>query len=85
MKLSAAVRGSLRVAEELHCQSIALPALSTGVYGYPVRRAARVIISAIRQYFADTSSGIQSVRIVLRDSGVSFEFLEAWAAADWAA
>ncbi len=85
MKLSAAVRGSLEVADELHCESIALPALSTGVYGYPVRRAAKVITSAIREYFADTSSGINQVRIVLLDSGMSFEFLETWAAADWPA
>lgn len=45
--LSSAVRNSLRLADEHHLTSIAFPAISTGVYGYPMREAAQVILSTI--------------------------------------
>ncbi len=48
--LAAAVRNSLRLADEHHLKSIAFPAISTGVYGYPLRKAARVILSTISDY-----------------------------------
>ncbi len=38
-KLASAVEGSLALADELHCASISLPALSTGVFGFPKERA----------------------------------------------
>ncbi len=48
--LSAAVRNSLRLADEHQLVSIAFPAISTGVYGYPLREAAHVILSTIIGY-----------------------------------
>src|SRR5512143_3196462 len=48
--LSAAVRNSLRLADAQRLTSIAFPAISTGVYGYPVREAAGVILSTIITY-----------------------------------
>jgi len=48
--LSAAVRNSLRLADEHHLASIAFPAISTGVYGYPLAEAAQVILSTIIAY-----------------------------------
>jgi O-acetyl-ADP-ribose deacetylase (regulator of RNase III) len=56
--LSAAVRNSLRLADEHRLASIALPAISTGVYGYPLAQAARVILSTIIAYLnGDTHLG----------------------------
>src|SRR5437773_3371143 len=43
---------SLRVADELGARTVAFPAISTGVYGYPVEEAAPVAIRAVRE--ADT-------------------------------
>jgi O-acetyl-ADP-ribose deacetylase (regulator of RNase III) len=54
--LSAAVRNSLRVADEHHLTSIALPAISTGVYGYPMAEAAHVMLSTIIDYLKDKSA-----------------------------
>jgi O-acetyl-ADP-ribose deacetylase len=45
--LAAAVRNSLRLVDEHHLKSIAFPAISTGVYGYPLHEAAQVILSTI--------------------------------------
>ncbi len=82
-KLAAAVKGSLAVADELNCSSISMPAISTGIFGFPIRRAARVITSAVQQYFSDVHSDIRLVRIVLFDSGAAFEFVSLWEDIDW--
>jgi len=49
-KLASAIRSSLDKAEELGLRSIALPAISTGIYGYPYRRAAEIMASVLRSY-----------------------------------
>src|SRR5512138_1310844 len=67
-KLASAVTGALQVADELKCSSIALPAISTGIYGFPKDRAAHVIFSALEKYFAENSaSGVKTVKLVLFD------------------
>ncbi len=78
-KLSAAVRGSLRVADELGLDSIALPAISTGIFGFPKGRAADVIFKAIQHYFRESpESKVIQVRIVLLDQATIDAFLEVW-------
>jgi O-acetyl-ADP-ribose deacetylase (regulator of RNase III) len=52
---------SLRVADELGAQTVAFPAISTGVYGYPLELAAPVAIGAV--FEAETR--IEEVRFVL--------------------
>lgn len=78
-KLSDAVTGSLRAADELQCASIAFPAISTGIFGFPKERAARVTRKAIEDYFAENpGSGIQIVKLVLFDQSTADVFLGAW-------
>ena len=70
-KLSEAVTGSLRVADELKSASIALPAISTGIFGFPKDRAAGIIFSAIEKYFENNESNLKVVKLVLFDQATS--------------
>ena len=77
-KLADAVMGSLRVADELKCSSVALPAISTGIYGFPKDRAARIIFSSIEKYFGENSSAIKFVKLVLFDQPSVDVFIKTW-------
>jgi O-acetyl-ADP-ribose deacetylase (regulator of RNase III) len=61
--LTACHTSALRVADELGARTVAFPAISTGVFGYPLAQAAQVAVGAVRA--ADTS--VQEVRFVLFD------------------
>jgi len=77
-KLAAAITGSLEVADELKCSSISFPAISTGIFGFPKERAAKVIFSAIENYFSKHQSEIKLVRLVLFDESTINAFLGVW-------
>ncbi|HRQ22991.1 MAG TPA: macro domain-containing protein [Anaerolineales bacterium] len=78
-KLAAAVTGSLRVADELKCKSISMPAISTGIFGFPKDRAAGIIFKSINTYFgAKDASSVKTVRIVLFDDASVNVFLDIW-------
>ena len=74
-KLSDAVTGSLRVADELGIASIAFPAISTGIFGFPKERAAKIIFKAIEDYFSGNASGLKLVKLVLWDDETVKAFL----------
>jgi O-acetyl-ADP-ribose deacetylase (regulator of RNase III) len=61
--LASAHRRSLEVAEELACRTVAFPALSTGVYGYPAEQAAPVAVAAVQQL----EDRFDEIRFVLVD------------------
>jgi O-acetyl-ADP-ribose deacetylase len=61
--LAACYRNSLRLAAEKALKTIAFPAISTGVYGYPLDAAARVSSKAIEESLKVHDS-IQEVRLV---------------------
>ncbi|HEX6655520.1 MAG TPA: macro domain-containing protein [Candidatus Limnocylindria bacterium] len=63
--LAGAYRASLRLADELGAQSLALPAISMGIYGYPADEAATVAVTTVRQVLAEASA-LEIVRFVLR-------------------
>jgi len=53
-KLASCYRRSLEQAAEAHLKDIAFPAISTGVYGYPKEKAARVAFAAVRDTLASS-------------------------------
>jgi O-acetyl-ADP-ribose deacetylase (regulator of RNase III) len=82
-KLAAAVTGSLSAAAGMGLGSLALPAISTGIFGFPVARAATVIVGAIADFVEQNpSTSLRDIRLVLIDeAGVeSFagEFARRW-------
>lgn len=48
--LENAYKNSLKLAEELGCESISFPAISTGVYGYPKKEAVKVVCKVLKEY-----------------------------------
>ncbi|MFT4050224.1 MAG: macro domain-containing protein [Solirubrobacterales bacterium] len=50
--LASAYENSIRLAAELGCRSIVLPALSTGIFGYPLELAAPVAVDAAQRALA---------------------------------
>lgn len=67
-KLHAAVAGALRMADQRGFSSLALPAISTGVFDFPKDRGARILIDAILSFFtAHPSSPLTQVHITLID------------------
>jgi O-acetyl-ADP-ribose deacetylase (regulator of RNase III) len=61
--LAAAYRASLKLAHDNALRSIAFPAISTGVYGYPPEEAARVALAAV-DLALETHTLIREVRLV---------------------
>lgn len=67
-KLASAVTSSLALAAEQGFVSLALPAISTGIFGFPKARGARVILDAIVAFFAaHPAASLHEVRITLID------------------
>jgi len=78
-KLAAAISGSLRRADELKLESIAFPAISTGIFGFPKERAAKIIFAEIEKYFAQNeNSGLRLVRLTLFDQPTIDAFIGEW-------
>ena len=68
-KLIAAIKGSLKVAEDLGLQSIAFPAISTGIFGFPKKQAADIFMQTFLEYFDQhPKSNLHSVRMTLFDN-----------------
>jgi len=76
-KLREAISGSLRVADKLGLESIAFPAISTGIFGFPKELAAKIMLKSISDYFLEGSSGLKTVRLVLFDDASVEAFLSA--------
>ena len=77
-KLSDAISGSLAVADKLRCESIALPAISTGIFGFPKDRAADIIFSVVEKYFEGNGSNLKVVKLLLYDQPTVDVFTNIW-------
>lgn len=68
LKLRQAIQGSLRVADRLNLSSLGFPAISTGIFGFPVSKAAHVFFSSIDDYYHNHPlSLLQIIKIALFD------------------
>ncbi|WP_227981696.1 O-acetyl-ADP-ribose deacetylase [Nocardia spumae] len=62
--LSSCYRESLRVADELGARTVAFPAVSTGIYGWPIDNGARIAVDTART----TPTEVREIRFVLFDA-----------------
>ena len=65
--LQAAYESSLNIALENHIRTIAFPAISTGVYNYPLNEAAHIAISTVINFQKEHPDSFDFVRFVLFD------------------
>ena len=69
--LASCYRESLARADEVGARSVAFPAISTGIYGYPIASAARIAVTTVRS----TPTSVDEVRFVCFD-GAAYEAYE---------
>jgi len=67
--LAKVVRRVLALAEEHGARHVALPAISTGIYGYPVEQAGPLMVKAAQEV-APTLKSVEEIRFVLFDAAV---------------
>lgn len=78
-KLATALRCGFERAEELGAVSIAFPAISTGIFGFPLDRAAEIIMKEFKEYLSTQRPGqVKMIRMVLFDERSLTEFLDAF-------
>ncbi len=63
-KLKNATINSLKLADEHNLKSISFPAISTGIFGFPIDRCAKIMLSNTIEYLKGTT-GIEQVNFVL--------------------
>ncbi len=73
--LASCHRRSLEVAEAEGLSTVAFPAISTGVYGFPMEEAARVAITTVMNEIAKRKGKFELIRFVL----FGREAFETWA------
>ena len=61
--LASCYRRSLAVADELGARSVAFPAISTGIFGYPAGQAARIAVATLRS----TATEVELIRLIAFD------------------
>lgn len=65
-KLASAVRASLALADRHGLRSLAMPAISTGVFGFPMDRCARILLTEVYRYL---QGGTKIERVVVALAG----------------
>lgn len=65
--LTSCYHESLKRADELNLKSIAFPNISTGVYGFPKKKAAEIALKAVRDYEAQNNSDLELLLFVCFD------------------
>ncbi|MEJ2048915.1 MAG: macro domain-containing protein [Calditrichota bacterium] len=67
-KLKNAVKNSLKLAEKNNLTSLSMPAISSGIFGFPKEQCANVILKAIKEYASQHPEGsLREIRICLFD------------------
>lgn len=75
-KLASAVKAALKCADDARCKSIALPAISAGIFGFPAELCAQVILGAVQEYVdGKPGTALREIRVVLFDAPMTALFV----------
>jgi len=66
-QLASCYRSCLQLAEQNGCKSIAFCCISTGVFGFPQKRAAEIAVQAVKDYRVNTNSTLEVIFNVFKD------------------
>lgn len=65
--LAASYENSLKIADEYQLKSIAFSAISTGVYGYPLKEATEIAVSTVKEYIPEMKYLEEVIFVVFDD------------------
>lgn len=77
--LAAAYRACLSLCDRLGARSVAFPAISMGIYGYPASDGARIATATAVEHLRGAETGLELVRFVLRSGDMHGAFARALA------
>ncbi len=63
-KLRSAVRSALEIAEDLKARSIAIPAISTGIFGFPKDRGTLIILKTVMEFLKRDAKTLEEVHLI---------------------
>ncbi len=70
MKLRSAVRSALKLATERGLESLAMPAISAGIFGFPKAECARIIINEISSFAGSDKTSLKEIDVCLMDAEI---------------
>ena len=75
--LASCYRESLRLAVGHNVRRIAFPSISTGIFGYPIEKAARVALAAVQDFVETNDTALVSVQFILFDEATYTCYVDA--------
>lgn len=76
-KLKSAVRSSLKLASDKNLKSIAMPAISAGIFGFPKERCAEILLRESEEYLKENpETSIREINICIFDDRTADIFLK---------
>lgn len=74
-KLKSAVNSSLRIADEKGLKSVSVPAISSGIFGFPKERCARILVAEVADYLRiHQGSSLEVVEFCVHDDETARHF-----------
>ncbi len=78
-KLHSAIESALNLANEKRLKSISLPAVSTGIFGFPLENAVNIILKAIKEFVnSSKEKSLNEIRICIIDNPTLSGFQNRW-------
>lgn len=64
-KLASAVKAALEITEKKKLKSVALPAISSGIFGYPIEESSKIIVDSVVDFFKNSEKKDRTIEKVI--------------------